>query len=86
MIVALKTIDQRFSKQEASSKTGKNVVSLREFSGVPEGTKGKVLGADKMGRHPEEWDAKIQWDLPGRFKPLVDWFTKGEYERYLKEV
>ncbi len=86
MNVLLKTVKQRFSYQEASSKIGKNVVCLRDFSGVPEGTKGTVTGADKMGRYPEEWDVKIQWDLPGRLNPLVDWFTKGEYERYLKEV
>ena len=53
---------------------------------MPEGTKGTVIGADKIGRYPEELDVKIQWDLHGRVNPLVDWFTKGEYERYLKEV
>jgi hypothetical protein len=28
----------------------------------------------------------IQWDLPGRAKPLVDWFTKSEYEQFLVEI
>ena len=86
MNVLLKTVEQRFSQQEASSKIGKTIVSLREFSSVPEETKGEVIGIDKLGKIPEEWDVKIQWDLPGRLNPLVDWFTKGEYERYLKEV
>ena len=86
MNVSLKTVNQRFSHQEASSKIGKIVVSLRGFSGVHEETKGTVIGIDKMGRYPEEWDVKIQWDIPGKLKPLVDWFTKGEYEMYLKEV
>lgn len=86
MNVSLKTVNQRFCHQEAFSKIGKVVVSLREFSGVPEGTKGEVIGVDKLGKLPEEWDVKIQWELPGRFNPLVDWFTKGEYEIYLKEV
>lgn len=86
MNVLLKTIEQRFSRQEADSKIGKTIVSLREFSGVPEETKGEVIGVDKIGKLPEEWDVKIQWDLPRRLNPLVDWFTKGEYERYLKEV
>ena len=27
----------------------------------------------------------IQWDLPGRTRPLVDWFTKWEYEKYLAD-
>lgn len=86
MEVLLKTVKQRFSYQETSSKIGKSIVALREFSGVSEGTKGQVIGIDKMGKHPEEWDVKIQWDLPERFKPLVDWFSKEEYESYLKEV
>ena len=80
------SIKARFSQEEAHSKLGKMIVSLAEFSGVPKGTSGKVARIDRMGRTPEEWDVEIEWNILERFKPLTDWFTKGEYERYLREV
>lgn len=73
-----------FKKSTALSKVGQRVTSLIEFSGVPTGTIGQVIRADKSG---EGYTLAIQWELPGRpGKPLVDWFTKNEYDQYLREV
>ena len=79
-------INARFTQEEANSKIGKSIITLTEFSGVLAGTKGKVIRQNNMGRKLEECSVAIEWQLPGREKPLVDWFTKGEYGRYLKEV
>jgi hypothetical protein len=59
------------------------VVSLVDFSGVPKGTIGT---AEVDGKR-----FKITWDLPNRavpvvVKPLVDWFSKEDYDRFLKEI
>jgi hypothetical protein len=54
------------------------VESLVEFSGVPKGTIGIVEIDGKR--------FKIIWELPNRVKPLVDWFSKDDYDRFLKEI
>jgi hypothetical protein len=81
---------ERFTKQEAETKIGKVIRSNAEFSGVPEGSTGRVVKADNMGdvdnTGEDEWNAVIEWDLPQRGKPVQDWFTKDEYERYLEEL
>lgn len=55
-----------------------------EFSGVPKGTTGEAI-----------WDKtswKIVWDLKydglgiPRLKPLTDWFSKEEFEKFLVVV
>lgn len=81
---------------EAEGKVGKSVRSLIEFSGVPKGTHGKVIRMDQgEGRGAI---VAVEWDLPARTtiagrefqvqrtKPLVDWFSKDEYEDYLLEI
>jgi hypothetical protein len=50
----------------------------REFSGVPASTTGEAT------RDRNLW--KITWDLPGRIKPLVDWFSQDEFEMYMEAV
>lgn len=73
--------DEYFTPEEAQAKVGKRIRTLVEFSGVPKGTNGVVLPpTDKLVSLP------IQWALVGRLKPLVDWFTKWEYEKYLEEL
>jgi hypothetical protein len=73
-----------FNESAALTKVGQRIKALVEFSGVPRGTLGEVARADKSG---EGYTLAIQWDLPERrAKPLVDWFTKDEYERYLEEA
>ncbi len=73
--------DEYFSPAEARGKVGKRIRTTVAFSGVPKGTTGVALEPDD-----ELVSLPIQWDLPGRTRPLVDWFTKWEYERYLEEI
>ena len=81
-----------FDKPSALSKVGKRIQSLVEFAGVPRGTTGRVIKSDAVnhsllrGTDSEFYDLAIEWDLHDRCKPLVDWFTKDEYERFLVEV
>jgi hypothetical protein len=44
------------------------------------------MRADEV--HPGRgcYDVAIQWNLPGRVKPLVDGFSKEEYQRFLEEI
>jgi len=48
------------------------------FSGVPAGTTGNAE-LEKDGLF------KITWDLP-RSRPLVDWFTRSEFDRHLEVI
>lgn len=89
---------KHFSKPEAEGKVGTGIRTLVEFSGVPQGTNGVVIRADSAGHvksvgrgRMEVYDVVIEWDLPTRTfgtrpKPLCDWFSKDEYERFLVEV
>ncbi|MDD5559010.1 hypothetical protein [Candidatus Methylomirabilis sp.] len=73
-----------FDESAALAKVGRRIKTLVEFSGVPKDTLGEVTRADKSG---EGYTLAIQWELPEHCeKPLVDWFTRGEYERYLEEL
>ena len=90
--------DKYFKKAEAEALQGNRIRSMVEFSGVPKDTTGTITGADKTGRYaagafmrpgkagPEGYTVAIQWDLPERGKPLVDWFSKTEFERYLQTL
>lgn len=73
----------RFTAKEASEKIGRRVKALAEFAGVPIGTTGEVVAADEA---PGGYDVAVEWDLPGRARPLQDWVTKDEYETRLLEV
>ena len=46
------------------------------FAGVPAGTTGTAEKED-------DGTYKITWDLPGRTKPLVDWFDQDEFKNHL---
>lgn len=86
-----------FTKAEAAAKVGKRIRTLVEFSGVSKWTTGRVVRVDEAGNG---YDLVIQWDLPTEppaiitgesitvvqtGKPLVDWFSKEEYEKFLTE-
>jgi hypothetical protein len=101
-----------FTQEEAEAKVGRRIRTLVPWSGVPEGTLGDVIRADRAGQSKspfgeavEVYDVAIQWDLPREplqirqgvvgdepvlmitgGKPLVDWFDRLEYERYLDEL
>jgi hypothetical protein len=76
-----------FTEQEARRLVGQRIRSLIPFAGVPPGTEGQVKGADPSGGDPQlGWTVAIQWDLPRHSKPLVDWFSKDEYLRFLEMI
>lgn len=73
-----------FDDRAALAKVGLRIQTLVEFSGVPRGTLGEVTRADRSG---EGYTVAVQWKLPDRVgKPLVDWFTRDEYEGFLVEI
>ena len=73
-----------FDHVAAQTKIGRPVRTTVEFSGVPRGTRGRVIRADRANGG---YTLGIEWDLPERrATPLVDWFTRGEYERFLVEL
>lgn len=72
------------TEAEALARIGKKIRTRREFSGVPVGTTGTVIRPFQFGDGTFGLD--IQWDLPGRGRPLVDGFSKEEYEGFLEEV
>jgi hypothetical protein len=83
---------QYFDERTALSKVGKRIQTLVDFSCVPKGTRGVVRRADPVnifngnnGSLSKFYRVAIEWHLPSRCFPLVDWFTKDEYERYLEE-
>jgi hypothetical protein len=78
-----KTAESYFSRTDAEELLWRRVRTRVEFSGVPKGTTGAVVRVDK-GSYPEGYTVAIQWDLPNRAKPLVDWFTRDEYFKFLE--
>jgi hypothetical protein len=55
---------QHFTKAEAEALVGKRVLTLAAWSGVPQGTPGRVISAVLAGRMRDRYDVAIQWDLP----------------------
>lgn len=74
-----------FSHKEAESLIGKRIRTNMEFAGVPKGTGGFVVRADRSASD-DKYDVGIQWELPNELKPLVDWFSRDEYYRFLEEI
>lgn len=74
------TENKYFIQEESLVKIGKRIRTDVEFSGVAKGTEGIVSEADASGT------VAIVWDMPERQKPLMDWFSKTEYEKYLTEI
>ena len=72
---------EHFNRQEAVALLGRRIRTQVEFSGVPAGTAGIVVRADPAGTQ-RAYTVGIQWQLDGRQQPLVDWFTKSEYDRF----
>ena len=76
-----------WTEAEARALVGKRVRTTIEFSGVPAGTEATITRADPGS---DGWTVGLTWDLedhkgPGR-KPLTDWFTRDEYERWIEEL
>jgi len=57
------------------------VKTLVKFSGVPKGTTATCVQVEKPSWVKKK-SYKVTWDLP-RSKPLIDWFDKEDFEKYL---
>ncbi len=91
-----------FTHEEAHAKVGRQVQTLREFASVPRGTTGTVIETDtvstdlyslvirwnlqneKREQHFDIGTEPVLFVTGG--KPLVDWFSRDEYERFLCEL
>jgi len=71
-------INDYFTQLEALAKQGKQIKSKVEFSGVPKGTIGIVTGMYESNF--SRFGISITWSLPNRIYPLVDGFSKRDYE------
>lgn len=72
-----------FTPNEAQAKIGKRVRVIREYSTVPLGTTGTVIGVHSDHRGV----LVVQWDLPLTTSgPVQSWFGKTKYEKYLVEI
>jgi hypothetical protein len=75
-----------FLEFDARAKIGTIIMAKRDFRGIPRGTLGRVIGIEEQPSGG--YDLRILWlaeELPGRKKPFIEWFTRGEYERLLVE-
>ena len=59
--------DERFTREEAQAKLGRQIRNPREFSGVPKWTRGTVVEIDKVGNG---YDLVVEWDMPSS-PPLI---------------
>jgi hypothetical protein len=91
-----------FTQAEAEALMGMRIRTLVAWSGVPQDTTGEVVSADEGARGwtvAMQWDLSTEplrievgqvegatFVMVSGGKPLVDWFTKDEYERYLEEL
>ncbi len=91
-----------FTDEEAQAKVGQRIQALRELSSIPQGTTGIVIETDQAFPTAHslviQWDVanerrEEQLNIGDELvlfvtggKPLVDWFSRDEYETYLCEV
>src|SRR5436190_18483387 len=84
-----------FTRDEAAAKLGMMVQTTVPIFDVPAGTCGMVVNAAKTDAVGYEgYSVAIAWQLahaPAASitpppDPIIDWFTRSEYERYLIEI
>lgn len=75
--------DRYFTQAEAVALVGRRVRTRVAFSGVAEGTTARVTRADP-GR--AGWTVGITWDLEDHGRPVTDWFSRAEYEKFIEEL
>lgn len=91
-----------FTEAEAKARVGKRIRTQVSWSGVPKDTTGEVIQADEGAYGwtvAIQWDLPVEpkqvstgeaggapFVMIRGGKPLVDWFSKDEYERYLVEL
>ena len=71
-----------FKKTEIPA-IGTKIKTLREFSGISEGTLGQVVGFYKYD--DVSYGIDIRWNRWENDR-LTDGFSKGEYYQYLQEI
>lgn len=75
--------NEYFTPEEARAKVGRRIRTDFAFSSVERDTTGKVVGF--YHHSPKQCGVEVQWDLLGRPTPLVDGFSKTEYQDFLVE-
>jgi hypothetical protein len=66
---------------EAAALLGRRVRTKVAFSGVPAGTTATVV---RVSPGSGGYRIALEWDLTGRAAPLVDWFRRAEWERFIE--
>jgi len=77
-------VTRYFPLREAARKLGRFVRSRCPLSFVKSGTFGRVVNLQQTFNG--EYAVVVQWNVPFRYKPPLDWFTRNEYEALLEEV
>jgi hypothetical protein len=75
---------ERFSREEAESKLGGGVRAAADFTDIPAGTTGRVIGVDEV--ECGGFELIVEWDLRVGGKLQHDWFTKENYRHSLVEL
>lgn len=70
-----------WTSSEAAALIGRRVRTRMAFSGVPAGTTATVVRVEPSS---QGYTVALEWDLPGRATPLVDWFRRSEWERFIE--
>lgn len=73
-----------FPWHEAARKLGRFVRARCALSFVKPGTFGRVVNLEQVFHG--EFTVVVQWNVPFRYKPPLDWFTRNEYDTLLEEV
>ena len=79
-------VNSHFTKEEAANVLGNKIQTRMAFSGIPAGTTGTVTAMYNAGG--SDWGVDITWTLKNRKgkPPLVDGFSKTEYESFLTVI
>jgi hypothetical protein len=73
-----------FSLEDALAQLGQRRRTQVKFPWAPKGTTGTVIQVD-TGIGPQGCTVAIEWDVL-EAKPVLDWFTKDEYDAWLEKV
>ena len=73
-----------FTEAEARALLGRRVRTRSEWGDAREDTAGVVTRVEQSTTRLG-WIVGITWDWPRKNDPLMDWFDRGQYERWIKE-
>ena len=79
-------MSEDFTQDEAKAFLGKMFECLVGLPGIPNGTHGRAVAAEKIGDH---WDVVIEWDLPARRigkRSPRDRLAKSVIQKFMQEV